>query len=151
MSCLLLLSHTVVDLLGCKRFRYRMSALLTGVTSGRLIWHLNAGRRLRDIQLNSVETHLAVGDVLAYDVSLGIASADNTDQATGSHTNATTVAVSQAAGLNNASCLMTGCAMPAADSTASTTTMTGQCRLQQLIAPCSQLGAMSQQCWIASH
>ena len=100
-----------------------------------LIWRGNAGRRLRDTQLNSVETHLAVGDVLAYDVSLGIASADHTDQATGSHTNATTVAISQAAGRNNATCLMTSCAMPTADSTASTATKTGLCQLQHLIAP----------------
>jgi len=111
--------------------------LLTGVMSDRplLIWRGNAGRRLRDTQLNSVETHLAVGDVLAYDVSLGIASADHTDEATGSHTNDTTVAISQAAGLNNASCLMTSCAMPTADSTASTATTTGLCQLQHLIAP----------------
>lgn len=146
MRCLFLVFHAIADLLGCKRFRCRTSALLTGFTSGRLIWHRNAGRRLRDTQLNSVETHLAVGDVLAYDVSLGIASADATDQATGSHTNATTVAISQAAGLNNASCLVTGCAMPTADSTASTTAMTGQCRLQHFNALCSQLDAISQQC-----
>ncbi len=50
-----------------------------------LIWRGNAGRRLRDTQLNSVETHLAVGDVLAYDVSLGIASADHTDQEQQAH------------------------------------------------------------------
>ena len=128
-------------------FAYRRYERCCNTTSVR---HRDAGRRLRDTQLNNVETHLAVGDVLVYDVSLGIASADNTDQATGSHTNATTVAISQAAGLNNASCLMTSCAIPTAHSTASTATTTGQCQLQHLIAPCSQLDAMSQQCLIAS-
>jgi hypothetical protein len=155
MRCFLLVSHTFADLLGRKRFRYKILLCLQALRAvnalkARCTWHRNAGRRLRDTQLNSVETHLAVGDVLAYDVSLGIASTAKTDQATGSHTNATTVAISQAAGLNNASCLMTACAIPTAGSTASTSTVTGQCRLQHLIAPYSQLDAMNQQCLIAS-
>ena len=130
--------------------RYERCLHITLQNTNTIQRHRDAGRRLRDTQLNNVDTHVAVGDVLVYDVSLGIASADNTDQATGSHTRATTVAVSQAAGLNNASCLMTPCAIPTADSTASTATTTGQCRLQHLMAPCSQLDAMNQQCLSAS-
>ena len=44
----------------------------------------NAGsfavRKLLDTQLNSVDTHLEVGDVLAYDVTLGIAATAQTHQ-----------------------------------------------------------------------
>lgn len=85
-----------------------------------------ASRKLLDVQLNSVDTHLAVGDVLAYDITLGVGHASQTDQATSSKTNTTTIAISQAAGLNNASCLHSACSLPTANSTGSTISVTGQ-------------------------
>ena len=56
--------------------------------------------------INSVETHLDFGDLLAYDVTVSAEHSSLTNKATGSETNASTIAISQAGGINNASCVM---------------------------------------------
>ena len=83
-------------------------------------------RMLRGVKVNSVTTHLDIGDLLAYDLTVG---ADNTvaaEGATGTKVNYNTVLVAQAAGVNNVTCLSHECSQPSAQSAGSVTPVTGQ-------------------------
>lgn len=83
-------------------------------------------RSLRGVKVNSVTTHVGIGDILAYDLSVGADKTTSTDAASDTTVKYNTVSVSQAAGLNNVTCLTQQCSQPLAQSAGSVTPTTGQ-------------------------
>lgn len=82
-------------------------------------------RMLQGVKVNSVTTHLGIGDLLAYDLTVGVDKSTTADGAADTKVNYNTVSVAQAAGLNNVTCLSQQCSQPSAQSAGSVTPVTG--------------------------
>ena len=82
-------------------------------------------RKLQGVKVNSITTHLGIGDLLAYDLTVGAGKSTTADGATNTKVNYNTVSVAQAAGLNNVTCLTQQCSEPSAQSAGSVNPLTG--------------------------